>query len=340
MNRVLLIAALIVVALLVVSVPAGIGWVIQNQAEPALEQRLPGAVVEWKRGWFRSGLAIDDPDIDADFDIRHMSGSPPGWLAIDGRVVLTDPPTAIDIDGHVALGLSSEVAATAPSLTHGERVQWQHESPALRMVARDDTLRATGAGDTLVVADPLGNRLVLANPDVSILVEEVGGGDVRITLTLEGSRSGRSGSRAVVRMDSVDPAALEQFVEGLAQLVSEGREGAAGGLAAVGLLSGWQQLGARGMVVTLDELSLDGSMSLQGRWAPGEQAFTLSGGGDRDALLAWWATLAGLIGGVSPAEARAAAERSLAEMIDGDAVAANGDRLRVSLESRPGTGNR
>lgn len=340
MKRILLIGALVLVALLVVSVPAGIGWLIQNQARPALEQRLPGAAIEWRRGWFRSGVSIDDPDLDADIDFRHLTGSPPGWLAIDGRVLLADPATAIDLNGHVSLGLDGELDATAPQLRHGDRVRWQHENPALAIAARDDALRINASADTLRIDDPLGNRLVLANPDAGVGVEESRVRKLAVALTLEGSRAGRQTSRAVVRMDGVDPNALQQLVQGIGQLVSGGTDGAVGGLAAIGLASAWQQLVEGGVALTLEELTLDGSLELAGRWTPAEESFSLDGGGDRDALLAWWSTLAGLIRGVPPAEARASAERTLADFIDRDLIAVDGDRLRVSLQSLPQTAGR
>jgi hypothetical protein len=335
MKRTLLIGALLLMALLVVSVPAGIGWFIEDRARPALEQRLPGAAIAWDRGWFRSGFAIEDADVDADLDFRHLPLSPPGWLAFDGRVLVTDPATAVDVQGHVSLGMEGEIEASAPTLDHGDRVRWQHGNPHLNLDGRDGRLRVTYRADTLVVEDSLANRLVLANPDGRVVTEESGERKLAVTIALEASRAGLAPSRALLRLDGVDAWALQQMVQAISQLVSEGRDGAVGGLATLGLASAWQQLVEGGLVLTLEQLALDGSLELAGRWSPSSRSFTLAGAGEQDALLAWWSTLAGLIGRLPPEQARAAARRSLADFVDQGLVSRTGTRLRVALESLP-----
>lgn len=321
-----------------VGVPAGIGWLIQSQATPRLESRLGDGSVDWNRGWFRSTLNIDDPGIQADVDFRHAPLSPPGWLSVDGRVILAEPIATIDLSGRISLSLNARVEALAPSLQTTGPVAWRYAAPRVELRAEDNTLFADGRADTVFVRDALGNRIALANPMMALVIEQTGNpatNRIALTLDVTASRAGLPESRLAIAVGPLTPGAAELLAEALAQLVSSGTSDAGGGLAAVGLASAWQQAGASGMVVDLDKLSLDGDFQLSGRWAPGDQTFSLTGSGPRETLVEWWSPLAGLTEAIPPSQARQAVSDQLDRLVADGLVRQVGDRIEVALKDAP-----
>lgn len=335
MKKTLLIAIPVVLAVVALGLPAAIGWLVQDQAGPRLAAQLDEASVEWDRGWFRSAMRIDDPDFRANVEFGHVSVSPPGWLTVEGRLILQEPAATVDFDGRIGLGMAPVLHAEAPSLRIEGPVEWRYDGPVVDVRGGNNNLEMTGSAETLLVADDLGNRLPLANPDLQITVDRSWTNEVALSLTLTASRAGLAESRLELRMAPLAPGPLEQLVEGLIQLASSERESAAGGLAAVGVASAWQQLGEQGMVVELETLELDGQVELSGRWAPGERRFSLAGSGPRETVLAWLSSINGLTGQLRPDTARTAALTTLQDLAADGLVTIDGQTVRVDLDSVP-----
>lgn len=335
MKRTLVVIALGAVLLVALAIPAGIGWLLERQAAERIQSRLPGAELQWNRGWFRSGFALDAAEVEAAFDFRHLTLSPPGWLALDGRVVLAEPPASIHVEGHVSAGFAGELRAGAPSLTVGEAVVGRYRQPNLRLLAAENRLRALATAEALTLADGLGNRLRLDRIDAEARVEESGDGQVAIVVTASATRPGMPESRLDVRLSGADPNALEQLVQALTQLAGTEPGSTGAGLAALGLASAWQQLAARGASVELDALVLDGDFRLSGRWVPDKRVFSLEGGGSRETLTTWATALTGLAGGQSPARARAEIERTLRDAGARDGITVDDGQVRVTMDALP-----
>ncbi|MGK7295763.1 MAG: hypothetical protein ACNS61_08055 [Candidatus Wenzhouxiangella sp. M2_3B_020] len=335
MKKTLLIAIPVVLAVIALGLPAAIGWLIQDQAGPRLAAQLDEASVEWDRGWFRSAMRIDDPDFRANVEFGHISVSPPGWLTIDGRVILEEPAATVDFEGRIGLGMAPVLHARAPELRIDGPVEWHYDGPVVDVRGGNNNLELTGSADTLLVADGLGNRLPFANPDLQVTVDRSWTNEVSLALTLTASRAGLPESRLVLRMAPLAPGPLEQLVEGLIQLASTERDSATGGLAAVGVASAWQQLGEQGMIVELETLQLDGRLDLTGRWVPGERRFSLAGSGPRETVLAWLSSITGLTGSLRPDTARTAALTTLQDLAADGLVTIDGRTVRVDLDSVP-----
>src|SRR6056297_65828 len=314
MKKTLIVLALLVVVVLVLGTPALIGSLIHGQAAGSLEERLPEADIRWDRGWFRTALNIADEDLRADFDFSHVSLTPPGWLTVDGRVVLGALGATVEVSGHVGPALDADLRASAPALTVPGIVTWRYREPALEAVAADNRIDVHGSAETLEIADGLGNQLMLAETELNAGLGESGASEIELRIEVSAARSGLPRSRAALVFDHVDPLALEQLVRSLQQLSSSEQGTTSGGLAAIGLASAWQQLAARGLVLRLESLMLDGELEVKGRWIPGQRRLELDGGGARDTLLAWWSRIDGLLRQVPPREARAAAELALTEL--------------------------
>lgn len=338
MKKTLIILAVLTVVLLVLGIPALIGSLIHGQTAEPLERRLPDAEIRWDRGWFRSALNIVSENVDADFEFGHTSLSPPGWLTIDGRAVLSELGTTVDVEGRIGAALDTSLTASAPALTVPGIVTWRYAEPRLKLVAADDRIDLTGQAAALRIADELGNQLALADAALAAGLEQSGRSDLALRIELFADRAGLPTSRANVVFDQVDPRALEDLAESLEQLAASEQGSAGGGLAALGLASAWQQLVARGMVVRIEELSLDGAFRLEGEWVPGER-LDVEGDGEREALLAWWSQIAGLVRQVPPSEARAVASDALRELESQGQVQRNGDRIRISLSGERRSGD-
>lgn len=333
MKKTLIVLTLLVITVVVLGIPALIGSLIHGQAARPLDEALPDAEIQWDRGWFRSALSIADDELRANFDFGHASLTPPGWLTVDGRAILGGLDAAVDVSGRIGPMLDARLKASAPTLTVPGIVTWRYTGPGLELTTGNDRIDLRGTAETLRIADSLGNELVLSDAELTGGVAESDTADIAIRVAVSASRSGLPTSRAVVEFDPVDPRALEQVVQSLSGLSSSEQGSASAGLAAIGLASAWQQLGEAGLIVRLETLELDGDLQVRGRWVPGQRLLEIEGEGARDALLAWWSRIDGLIRQVPPSAARAAADAALADLERDGKVRRSGERIRVSLDS-------
>ena len=334
MKKLILILVLISAATVVIGLPAAIGWFVQDRISATTSERLPDARVEWDRGWFRSGVRIEDEAFDARLDFRHASPGA-GWLSVDGLVNLVDMSAAIDIDARMSLGGTLTMNAQAPALDVPGPVTWQYDAPALRVVAeRGGETRLSGTAKGLLVVDGIGNRLAFAEPrlDLNLISDSMQTASGRLSLTAR--RVGQAESRLVVNLSSINATAVNELVQALRQLAGAEPDSTAAGLGAIGAASAWQQLAASGLTVELEELVLDGQARLSGQWVPDNRALTLNGEGDRATIVDWWSNIVGLARQIPPEEGRSLARQGLEELAAQDAITLGRRQVTVSIDSQ------
>ena len=332
MKKTLIVLVLTVLAVAVLGIPALIGSMIHGQAAESLDEALPDAEIQWDRGWFRSALNIAGEDLDASLEFGHASLSPPGWLTVDGRLILGELESTVDVSGRIRPMLDAQLEASAPSLTVPGVVTWRYAQPALEFSSGNDRIDLLGGAETLRIADMLGNELLLTDVELRGAMAESSSRDLEIRIGLSARRAGLPPSRVSIVFDQVNASALQQLVESLRELSATESGSASAGLAAIGLASAWQQLVERGLVLQLETLELDGDLQIDGQWVPAEGKLDIEGEGARDVLLAWWSRIEGLIEELPPSAAREATDRALSELERDGHVQRTGERIRVSLD--------
>src|SRR6056297_321127 len=334
MKKLILILVLLTAATVALGLPAAIGWFVQKGISSTVDERLPDAQVEWDRGWFRSGVRIEDEDFSARLNFRHASPGA-GWVSVDGLINLVAAAAAIDIDARVSLGGTLTVNAQAPALDVPGPVTWQYDAPSLRAVAEQggDT-RVSGTADGLLVVDGIGNRLAFAEPVLDFKLDSESMQTASGRLTLTARRVGRPESRIMVNISSINANAIAELVQALRQLAGAEPESAAAGLGAIGAASAWQQLAAAGLTVELDELVLDGQARLSGRWIPDNRQLTLNGEGDRATIVDWWSNIVGLAQQIPPEEGRSRARQTLEDLAAQGAITLGRRQVTVNIDSQ------
>jgi len=332
MKKLIVILVLVTAATVALGLPAAIGWFVQKGISNTVEDRLPDARVEWDRGWFRSGVRIDDEDFNARLDFRHASPGA-GWVSVDGLVNLIDLAAAVDIDARMSLGGTLTANAQAPALDISGPVTWRYDAPSLRIVAEqggDTTL--SGNAEGLLIVDGIGNRLAFAQPvlDFKLISESMQTASGRLSLTAR--RVGQAESRLVVNLASINATAVAELVQALRQLAGAEPDSTAAGLGAIGAASAWQQIAAAGLTVELEELVLDGQAQLSGRWVPEERQLTLNGQGDRATIVDWWSNIVGLARQIPPEEGRSVARQALEGLAAQGAISLGRRQVTVNLE--------
>jgi len=336
MKKTILILALLAVVTVALGLPAAIGWFVHDRLSESLAENRPEATIDWDRGWFRSGLVIEEPDLRARLDFRHAPISPPGWIALDGLVTLKAPVAAIDLTARLAYDGSLSANAKAPALDVPGPVSWQYQDPRLRLVRRrDGGFELNGSAQRLLIVDGIGNRLTFAEPELKVRSTPVSEDTASARLMLETRRLGQAQSRLAVKLDSIERAAFAELVDGLRQLAAAEFDSAAAGFGAIGAASAWQQMAAAGLQIEIEELVLDGQLSLSGQWRPGGNKFRLTGKGARATAQAWWSSVVGLAEQLPPEQARDAARRGLQELADQGLVELGRRELKVELQALP-----
>lgn len=334
MKKLIIILLLLTAVTVVMGLPAAIGWFVQKGISSTVDDRLPDAQVEWDRGWFRSGVRIEDEAFDARLDFRHASPGA-GWFSVDGMVNMVEMAAAIDIDARLSLGGTLTVNAQAPALDIPGPVTWQYDAPALRVVAEQggDT-SLSGRADGLLIVDGIGNRLAFAEPvlDFRLTSESMQTASGRLSLTTR--RVGQAESRLVINLSSIDANAVAELVQALRQLAGAEPESASAGLGAIGAASAWQQLAAAGLTVELEELVLDGQARLSGRWMPDERQLALTGDGDRATVVDWWSNVVGLARQIPPEQGRGLARQALEELAAQGAISLGRREITVDIDSQ------
>lgn len=328
MRRLLIITlALLVIAAL--AAPAAIGWLLHERVQPALEQRFPGAGVDWQKGWWQSRIELDSPALTGRAGIRHLPLSPPGWLALDARLTPAAGSelrtAAVQVDGHLGITGTLTLRAASDVLELAGPVVWQYRGPRIELTARrDGVLRADALADWLLIHDRLGNQLAFTDGALEIDWTPGSGQTADLALSLTLQRDGEAPSRLTLKAASVDRDAFGQLLEFASQLGRAEPGSASAGMAALGLAGAWQQLRQGGLTVQLEALSVDGQGELTGRWQAdrGAAAPDLSGALPLKPTLDWTAQILGLATALSPGAARTAARDLL------DSLIAEG-RLRV-----------
>lgn len=338
MKKWILILVLITALTIVLGLPAAIGWFAQKGISDTVEDRLPDAAVTWDRGWFRSGLRIEDEAFDARLNFRHASPSA-GWLSVDGLVNLVETTTAIDIDARLSLGGTLTVNAQAPALNIAGPVAWRYDSPSLRLVGeRGGETTVVGTAASLLIVDGIGNRLAFTEPllDVKLTSESLQDASGRLSLTAR--RVGRAESRLVLNLSSINAQAVAELVQALQQLAGAEPNSAIAGLGAIGAASAWQQIAAAGLTAELDALVLDGQARLSGQWVPDNRQFSLSGEGARTTVVDWWSSIIGLIQQLPPEQARNVASQALEDLAAQGAIALDREQVTVDISALPADG--
>ncbi|MBL39464.1 MAG: hypothetical protein CMP07_13755 [Xanthomonadales bacterium] len=335
MKKLILVLVLVTAVTVVLGVPAAIGLFVQKGISSTVEDRLPDARVAWDRGWFRSGVRIDDEDFNARLNFRHASPGA-GWVSVDGLVNLVETAAAIDIDAKVSLGGTLTVNAKAPALDMPGPVTWQYDAPSLRVVAEQggDT-SVYGTAEGLLILDGIGNRLAFAGPVLEFKLTSESMQSASGRLSVSARRVGQAESRLVVNIDSISMPAMAELVQALHQLAGAEPDSTAAGLGAIGAASAWQQLAAAGLTVELEELVLDGQARLSGLWVPDDRNLILTGEGDRATIADWWANIAGLAQQAPPEEARSAARQGLEGLAAQGAITLGRRQVTVNIDGLP-----
>lgn len=339
MKKLILILAPLVALTVALGLPAAIGWLLHDGLSDTIGKNLPAAGVEWDRGWFRSGVRIEDEDFRARLDFRHAPLGPPGWISVQGLVTLTAPAATIDMTARLALDGSLALAASAPTLDMPGPVTWQYRAPVVRLDAgREGDFEFHGSAESLLIVDGIGNRLSFVKPVLEASAQTASDRTSTARLTLETRRVGQAQSRLALDLASVDRAAFSELVEALRQLIGAQPDSTAAGLGAIGAASAWQQLVAGGLRIEVLELVLDNQLSLSGQWQPNDKSFSLTGEGARATVLEWWTNIVGLAGQLPPEQARIAARQGLQDLADGGAITIGRSRIDVNLQSLPPAG--
>ena len=335
MKKLILVLVLVTAVTVVLGVPAAIGLFVQKGISSTVEDRLPDARVAWDRGWFRSGVRIDDEDFNARLNFRHASPGA-GWVSVDGLVNLVETAAAIDIDAKVSLGGTLTVNAKAPALDMPGPVTWQYDAPSLRVVAEQggDT-SVYGTAEGLLILDGIGNRLAFAGPVLEFKLTSESMQSASGRLSVSARRVGQAESGLVVNIDSISMPAMAELVQALHQLAGAEPDSTAAGLGAIGAASAWQQLAAAGLTVELEELVLDGQARLSGLWVPDDRNLILTGEGDRATIADWWANIAGLAQQAPPEEARSAARQGLEGLAAQGAITLGRRQVTVNIDGLP-----
>lgn len=337
MKKAILILVVLTLAVVVAGVPAAIGWFVHDRLSEAVDEELPEAGVAWDRGWFRSGLRVDDEAFSARLDFRHASPGA-GWISLDGLVSLVEWAAAIDLDARLAFDGTLSANASTPSLEVPGPVTWRYQAPDLALVAkRGGDAELSGVAERLLIVDGIGNRLAFLGPALEMRMQSESVRTSSATIALTTSRVGEGESRLSIEIESIDEVALAELLQALGQLAGAEPDTAAAGLGAIGAASAWQQLAAAGLRIEIVEFVLDDELSLSGHWQPDQKDFVLTGQGRRETLLQWWSSIAGLVGELPPEQAREAARVGLQDLADRGAIELERDRVGVDLQAFPRT---
>ncbi|PKL96850.1 MAG: hypothetical protein CVV18_00030 [Gammaproteobacteria bacterium HGW-Gammaproteobacteria-8] len=329
----ILIVLLFLLLLAALALPAAIGWLVQDRAGTALRERWPEAEIDWQRGWTRSSIDVDVPGGRAQIKLRHLTVMPPGLLALDGRITLSEPLAAIELSGSVSPRLVLQLQLDAPSIALQTQAMWQWDAPKLRIEAdRNGNLMLNLESRQLLVHDGLGNRLTLA--EFQLRLQNTAESDTHsgIELQLGATRLGAQPSGITLKAESVDREALAQLIEAGRELSNSEPDSATAGFAAIGALAAWQQLVAGGLSLELATLELDAAFELQGRWDPGTRRLRLLGGGPEATLLDWSAPLIGLQQSLTPDQADRLARDWLTALQDQPGIRRQDRQLRIDIQ--------
>ena len=337
MKKTVIILVVLTAAVIVVGLPAAIGWFVHDRLSSAVADELPNAQVAWDRGWFRSGLRVENEAFSARLDFRHASPAS-GWLSVDGLVTLAEWAAAIDLDARLALDGTLSANANAPRLEIPGPVTWRYATPDLALKAsRGGDARLSASATQLLIFDGIGNRLTLVEPTLELRVRSEATREASGRIELTAQRAGRGESRLAVTLQSIDPVAFAELMQSLGQMAGAEPGSAAAGLGAIGAASAWQQLVSAGLRIKIEQIVLDDALSISGHWQPESEDFRLTGEGLRDTLVEWWSSIAGLAGQLQPERARAAAQLGLQDLADSGAIQLEDSRVSVDLQALPGS---
>jgi len=330
-----LIGALLLGTLAALLLPAVIGGWLQREIDALLSASLPGAKVEWQRGWLRSRLHVDWPQGSARMDFHHTRIAPPAWLAADGWIGIRDPVATVDIRGQLGWSGRIKLHASTNDLAVPGRVVWRYSAPRLELQrgrAGDWSLRGSAA--QLLIADGLGNRLGFETPKLNLTMQPQSDRHAELALDIQTARLSAADSRLAGTVKAVDRRAMAELVEFASQMARAKPESAAAAMAGIGLAGAFQQLVNGGLHAKLEDLTLDGQGRLAGTWRPAAGEWQLRGRIPREVLVDWSAHTHGLVAAKPPAAARAWAERQLADWAGAGWVEPERDTIKIDLSAQ------
>jgi hypothetical protein len=332
MKKLLILIVVLCVAT-ALALPAAIGWLVQDRAERSLRENWPDAELQWQRGWIRSSVEIDAGAWRGRIELRQLPLSPPGLLALSGRITLSEPAAVIELKGSVSPGLALQLQLDTAAIAVQTQALWQWDAPrAVIDTGRDGRLALDLTAGRLNVHDALGNRITLEQPRLRLNVEPESEQSTSIELQFEASRLDQAPSRLALQAESVDREAMALLLDSGRELARSEPDSTAAGLAALGALGAWQQLVAGGLQMRLAPLELDPAFRLEGTWHPAERRLDLAGGGPEKTLLDWAEPIIGLQQQLSPAIARDLARSWLSELQTQVGIHRDAGQLRIDIQ--------
>ena len=237
-------------------------------------------------------------------EIRHPPLDVSGPLEADGRLTLTDPDTRVDIDARLNWGL--DLAADA-------RTESIERTDAVMLAAGPTRLSLHAARDGRIELRLESDRLALTRPDnvsmnlrpLTLNLASDGRDPGRLVLDLQAAlQPASTTSRAILRVDHIDPERAAAWFEALATLRASPPGSASASLAWVGVASTWEQLARADLTLELDPLELDGQATLSGRWQPAVAEMQWTGAGPVDTVERWVVPILALLSGEPATELR------------------------------------
>lgn len=332
MKRVLILVLILLVAA-ALALPAAIGWLVQDRAEKALRENWPDAGLRWQRGWIHSTVEIDTRTWRGRVELRQLPLSPPGLLALNGRITLSEPAAVVELKGMVSPALALRLQLDSAALAVQTQALWQWDAP--RAIIETDRVGRLGLdldAARLRMHDGLGNRITLEQPALRLDVAPQSEQTTYLDLQFEATRLGQAQSSLALQAESVDREAMALLLESARELSRTEPDSAGAGLAAIGALGAWQQLVAGGLQIRLDPLELESAFRLQGQWYPAGRRLELAGGGAEATLLDWAEPLIGLQQQLTPAMARERAREWLSALPAQDGIRHDAGQLQIDIE--------
>ncbi|MDT8437874.1 MAG: hypothetical protein RQ729_02555 [Wenzhouxiangellaceae bacterium] len=333
-------APLLALAVAFAALPALVGVLTQSRVQSALAERWPEVEQVWQRGWRQSRLVLRHDQLEAEIELEHLPLSPPGWLALRGRVRIESPPARVDLTGRLGLTGRFELNGRSDALVLPGPPQWRYHQPGLRVTGDiGQTLAIELRSSTLDIADSAGNRLALTDTVLQLTVRQAQQGPLDLELGLQLTRAGQAESRLQLALAGLDHDALIATIEAVRNLSTTEVGSAAHRLAQLSVLGALQQLADAGLAVLLEPLLLDGRVRVHGHWQPGQPP-QITGGGPPATLHTWLAAIVGLHNGLAANEAHARASEQLAAIrqrgLAEGWLQIQGDEWRIEL---PGPGH-
>ncbi|MGY6554790.1 MAG: hypothetical protein ACXIUM_09750 [Wenzhouxiangella sp.] len=309
---------------------------------------LRGAVPEWTAdwpeseavtfspGWFRSRLQWSSADgIHLDLQARHAPPLRAGLLRIDGTLRSPIMPEAADLRGHIGLtgGWNLETRAAEVSDPHGTGLR--AGSVALNLA------QPAGQAATLILSADYLNRMAAnrVSPEMGPLrlmarhhLDDQGQRHIGLDLEANNRELGAAG--LTLTAGPADPLALNELIQNLTLWAGSEPGSLDQGLALLGAAGAWQQLGAEGLVIRLERLTLSEDTRIAARWAIEQPLPQFEGGGQPRTVAAWSGAVARLAG--QPAEqAEQQALAWLAELARSGWIRLQDERFELAAPAVP-----